>query len=105
MDSWRAWSINWEKRPVLEARSIEGSAPGFGAQHRVNVQRARFVLRMGAPLVNHPLNRVDDLRETDASRQECRHTLLVGRVEHRREARAGRADRSGQGHGGEGILV
>jgi len=30
MDSWRAWSISWEKRPVLDERSIEGSAPGLG---------------------------------------------------------------------------
>src|SRR5476649_463818 len=30
MDCSRAWSISWEKRPVLDGRNIEGSSPGLG---------------------------------------------------------------------------
>src|SRR5450631_741212 len=81
------------------------SRPGLGAQYGVNVQRARIVLGMSAPFVDYPLEGVDDVDKRSASRQERLDALFVGRVEDRREARTRHAHPSGQGDGGEGLLV
>src|SRR5918997_4315905 len=71
----------------LAAQPLLGPAasPVFGGQHVVHRSRVRLpALR----LTQHRFQRVDNPTEGDVTVQEGRHGLLIGGVEHRRNATA-----------------